>query len=364
MTKEPQRRTALITLGVLLAIALYLIWEMTARYLSGIFLGIVLGISGLPIYYRLERWRRPGLAAAVATLAIMLLVMGPVLFMAVTVASEAQGMYQSMAQSSHSHGGWAAWFGAAVSGHVARIAEFTGMSAAQIQDAVTTRLQDGASMAMSGIGKLFGNVTSTLLDTAIGFLTLFFFFRNARSLRAKVLRWIPLPQHRAAELVDVAVEAIRVNVYGTLTVAVAQGALLGAGFAIVGLPSPWLWGVIGVVCSMVPVVGTALIWVPGAVALLVGGAWVRAIILALWCLLMVVGVSDNILRPFILRGRMPMNTLLIVLSILGGVESFGLVGVIAGPVVFSLAAALLKILREMFLEPDEDAPEPCRQETA
>jgi len=70
----------------------------------------------------------------------------------------------------------------------------------------------------------------------------------------------------------------------------------------------------------------------------------------LWCLLVVVGVGDNFIRPLILRGRMPMNSLLIVLSILGGVEYFGLAGVIAGPVVFSITTALFKILREMLEE--------------
>lgn len=247
MTKEPGRRAALITISVLLAVALYLIWEMTARYLSGIFLGVVLGISGLPIYYRLQRWQKPGLAAAAATLVIMLLAMGPVLFLAVTVASEAQGMYQTMAASSQSQGGWLAWFERAIDRPITQLAQATGVPAPQLQTAVITRLQNGANMALGGVARLFGNVTSTLLDTAIAFLTLFSFFRNALSLRAKVERWVPLPPHRAAELVNVAIEAIRVNVYGTLAVAAVQGTLLGIGFAIVGLPSPWLWGVVGTI---------------------------------------------------------------------------------------------------------------------
>jgi predicted PurR-regulated permease PerM len=96
--------------------------------------------------------------------------------------------------------------------------------------------------------------------------------------------------------------------------------------------------------------GTALVWAPGAAVLLISGSWIRAMILALWCLLVVVGVGDNFIRPLILRGRMPMNSLLIVLSILGGVEYFGLAGVIAGPVVFSVTTALFKILREMLEE--------------
>ena len=114
-------------------------------------------------------------------------------------------------------------------------------------------------------------------------------------------------------------------------------------------------GVIGTFSSLVPIVGTALIWVPAVAYLALSGAWIRALILLVWCLV-VVGLTDNILRPWILRGSMPMNTLLVVLSIFGGIEYFGLAGIIAGPVVFSFTAALLRILREM-LEENKSQPE-------
>ena len=351
MIREPERRVAMIAICALLGIALYLVWQITAPYWSGIFLGIVLGISGYPIHAALERrWRKPTLAALAATVSLIALVAGPVLSLAVTVAREAQGLYRTLAVSSQSQGGWGAWFAALGESPIEWLARSTGMPVPSLQAALTIRLQQAADMALGRIGGLFGNVTSTLLEATITFLTLYSFFRGAKQLRALTTYWIPLPSRRVEELLDVAGEAIRANVYGTLVMAVVQGALIGIGFAIVGLPSPWLWGVVATICSLVPVVGTALIWVPGAAALLIAGGWIRAMVLALWCLLIVVGVGDNFIRPLILRGRMPMNSLLIVLSILGGVEYFGLAGVIAGPVVFSVTAALFKILREMLEE--------------
>jgi predicted PurR-regulated permease PerM len=363
MIHEPERRVAMITICVLLGIALYLVWQMTAPYWSGVFLGIVLGISGLPIQAALERrWRKPALAALAATVSIVALIAGPVLFLAVTVAREAQNLYQTLAVSSRSQGGWGAWFAGVIERPIEWLARSTGMPVPSLQAALMSRLQDAANAALGRIGGLFGNVTSTLLEAVITFLTLYFFFRGATHLRSQAVQWIPLPSRRVEELLDVAGEAIRANVYGTLVMAVVQGALVGIGFAIVGLPSPWLWGVVATICSLVPVVGTALVWVPGAAALLISGAWIRATILALWCLLIVVGVGDNFIRPLVLRGRMPMNTLLIVLSILGGIEYFGLAGVIAGPVVFSVTAALFKILREMLEE--HGAAEEAREGSA
>ena len=356
MNRDPNRRDSMIALLVMLAVALYLVWQMLAPYLNAIFLACVLGISGFPIYAALERrWRRPALASLAATLTIMLLIAGPLLFLAVTVAREAQSLYQSLSAASRSQGGWNVWVSNALERPLAWLAQSTGMAVPNLQAALMARLQAAGDAAMAGIGELFGNVTATLGQAAIMFFALYFFFQAVVHMQAMAIRWVPLPAHRVTELIRVTAESIRANVNGTLIVAAAQGALMGVGFAIVGLPRPWLWGVIGMFSSLVPVVGTSLIWVPAVAYLALSGAWIRALILLVWCLV-VVGVSDNVLRPWILRGSMPMNTLLVVLSIFGGIEYFGLAGVIAGPVVFSVTAALLRILREM-LEENKNQPE-------
>ncbi|MDR3719622.1 MAG: AI-2E family transporter [Bryobacteraceae bacterium] len=356
MNRDPSRRDSMIALLVMLAVALYLVWQMLTPYLNAIFLACVLGISGFPIYAALERrWRRPALASLAATLTIMLLIAGPLLFLAVTVAREAQSLYQTLAAASRTQGGWNAWVSNVLERPLAWLAQSTGMAVPNLQAALMARLQDAVNVAMARIGGLFGNLTATLGQAAIMFFALYFFFQAVVHMQAMAIRWVPLPAHRVTELIRVTAETIRANVNGTLIVACAQGALMGAGFAIVGLPQALLWGVIGIFSSLVPLVGTSLVWIPAVAYLALSGSWIRALILLVWCLV-VVGVSDNILRPWILRGSMPMNTLLVVLSIFGGIEYFGLAGIIAGPVVFSVTAALLRILREM-LEENKDQPE-------
>jgi len=229
------------------------------------------------------------------------------------------------------------------------------MAVPNLQAALMARLQGAGDALLAQIGALFGNVTSTLTQAAITFFALYFFFQGMVHMQALAVRWIPLPKHRVNELIRVTADTVRANVNGTLVVALAQGALMGAGFAMVGLPRFWLWGVVGTFSSLVPIVGTSLVWVPAVAYLAFSGAWIRALILLVWCLV-VVGLTDNVLRPWILRGSMPMNTFLVVLSIFGGIEYFGLAGIIAGPVVFSVTAALLRILREM-LEEDTSPPE-------
>ena len=356
MNLNPNRRDTMIALLVMLAVAFYLIWQMLTPYLGAIFLASVLGISGFPLYAALERrWHKPALASLAATFMIMAMIAGPVTFLAVTVAREAQSLYHALAVSSRSQGGWTVWFSNVLQGPMAWVAQSTGLAVPNLQAALMERLQGAGDASLAWIAALFGNVTSTLTQAALTFFALYFFFQGVVHMQALAVRWIPLPARRVTELIRVTAESIRANVNGTLVVAVAQGALMGVGFAIVGLPRFWLWSVVGTFCSLVPIVGTSLIWVPAVGYLALSGSWIRALILLGWCVV-VVGFTDNILRPWILRGSMPMNTFLVVLSIFGGIEYFGLAGVIAGPVVFSVTAALLRILREM-LEEDTSEPE-------
>ncbi len=356
MNRDPSRRNSMIAILVMLAVALYLVWQMLEPYLSALFLASVLGISGFPLYAALERrWRKPALASLVATFIIMASIAGPVMFLAITVAREAQGLYHALSASSQSQGGWSAYLSSALERPLAWVAQTTGMAVPNLQDALMQRLRGVGDVALARIGALFGNVTSTLTQAAITFFALYFFFQAVVHMQALAVRWIPLPARRVTELIRVTAETIRANVNGILVVAGAQGALLGIGFAIVGLPRFWLWSVVGMFCSLVPIVGTALIWVPAVGYLALSGAWIRALILLGWCTV-IIGFTDNLLRPWILRGSMTMNTLLVVLSIFGGIEYFGIAGIIAGPVVFSVTAALLRILREM-LDEDPNQPE-------
>src|SRR5260370_29628328 len=135
-------------------------------------------------------------------------------------------------------------------------------------------------------------------------------------------------------------------------VGLIQGTLTAIGFWMTGLPAPLLWGVMAMVFSFVPLVGPSLVWMPGAIVLAMQGNWVKALVLFLWGAI-VISAADYIVRPRVAGGRVNANRLLILLSFLGGVKAFGVIGIFVGPVMLSLIVALLRILREEHAERQE-----------
>jgi predicted PurR-regulated permease PerM len=130
-----------------------------------------------------------------------------------------------------------------------------------------------------------------------------------------------------------------------VAVGLIQGALVAAGWWITGLRSPLLWGAIATLFSFVPLVGPSLVWWPGVFVLAAQGRWIQAAVLLAWGLI-VVSSADYIVRPKFAGGRTNANTLLVLLSLLGGLKAFGAVGIIAGPVVLSMVTALVSMVRE------------------
>ena len=130
-------------------------------------------------------------------------------------------------------------------------------------------------------------------------------------------------------------------VLGTLVTSLVQGTLVGFGFAIAGLPSPLVFGAVGALASLIPIVGTALVWVPAAVTLIAQGQTGWAIFLVLWSIILVAG-SDNVIRPLIISGSSNASTLLVFVGLLGGISVFGFAGIFMGPLVLTLVATLLQ----------------------
>jgi predicted PurR-regulated permease PerM len=123
-----------------------------------------------------------------------------------------------------------------------------------------------------------------------------------------------------------------------------------------GVPSPVLWGVVAAFAALLPLIGTAAVWVPASIYLLASGSIVRALILVVWGLF--VGTIDNLLRPYLISGRVQMHTLLIFFAVFGGVNVFGFLGLFMGPVIVAVTITLLSILR------DESRSWNWREETA
>jgi predicted PurR-regulated permease PerM len=183
-----------------------------------------------------------------------------------------------------------------------------------------------------------------MLDSVVVFFSLFFFFREGESILQGAGAVLPLNQDQTEKLFAGISETMTANLYGGLAVAAAQGILTGLAFGILGVSAPVLWALVTALASLVPVIGSTLVWGPASILLFIGGHWIKALILAAWGA-GVVGQVDAVVRPYVIGAHVKVHTLLVFFSLLGGVEAFGIVGIFIGPVVLSVTMAIFEMLR-------------------
>lgn len=216
------------------------------------------------------------------------------------------------------------------------------ISAEQVQGWIVGAAQ-GALKSVAAAG---GNVVLGAIGTLVGFFLmlflLFFLLRDGRAMLARAVRLIPLDKRRRDPLLTLVGNTTRAVVYGTGITALVQGALVAIGFSIAGLSSPIVFGVFAAVLALLPAGGAAIVWIPGVIWLAATSQWGYAIFLLVWGI--VVSVSDNLVRPMLIRNRAPVSTLAVFIGVVGGVAAFGAVGVIAGPVLLTLIGALLRFV--------------------
>ena len=227
---------------------------------------------------------------------------------------------------------------------IGRLLQWVSSEASVTAEQVETWLVASLQTLLKGVAAATGNVALGVAGTLVGFFLmlflLFFLLRDGESMLRQAFRLIPLESGRRAHLQHHLVDVTHAVLYGTAMTALLQGALVGVGFAIARLPSPIVFGMLGVVAAFIPVGGTALVLVPGAVYLALNGRWGAAAFLAVWAVL--VGLSDNFLRPFLTAQRAPVPTLAVFVGAIGGAAAFGFIGLIVGPVILSLIVALIR----------------------
>lgn len=190
-------------------------------------------------------------------------------------------------------------------------------------------------------GNIAGNVTALIGKFFLMIFTFFFFIRDYEKIVKKMKRLIPLKASEEEKLVEKIKSVAKSALLGTLVTALAQGAAGGIAFFISGLPG-FFWGMVMGAASLIPLVGTALIWIPAAIYLFISGHFGLGVFMIVWCV-GVVGMIDNLVRPLFMQGSAGMSTLLIFFSIMGGLSAFGLMGLLYGPLIFGLATVLLYI---------------------
>jgi predicted PurR-regulated permease PerM len=187
-----------------------------------------------------------------------------------------------------------------------------------------------------------------LLDVFVMLYAMFYFLVDGRRLVALLNDYTPLGDEDKHEILTKGVAVTRATLKSLLVIGALQGVLGGVAFAAVGIESPVFWGLVLAVASVLPLVGTALVWVPATIALFLRGDTLQALALLAWCVFVVVGVLDYVLRPRLIGNDVRMPDLVVLLSTLGGVAMFGVAGLIIGPVIAGLFITSLGILTTTF----------------
>lgn len=355
----PDDRTKILSRLFLMALMAVLAWGVYVvmrPFMDALITAVILTISFHPVYSLIhKRITNSSAAALVCILLLLVVILIPMIFLITTVVGEMRDFYRVMAEQSRNEGGWGEYFNHMVESPVGWVAQRTGIQAPELKAALLDKAEQWSAGALKWLTSIFGNLAATLGNLIFTLFVMFFLFQGGEVFERRLLQYVPMEERRLRHLLDILRNAIVTNLYGMVIVAFLQGSLVGMAFAFVGLRSPVFWGMVAGFTSLIPLVGTALVWVPGVIVLLINGAYGKAVFLAAWGAI-VVGFSDNIARPLILKRGIEMSTLALFLALMGGVQVFGLIGLFAGPVIFTAAYVVMKILHEERMEWEGRAP--------
>jgi predicted PurR-regulated permease PerM len=341
-----RERITLAFLGGLAAVALYFCYLLVAPFLKPIAFSIILAIGFYPLHALIHRRiRNPNIAALLSTTLIILVIGLVAVFLGRTIISGLTDIYQSLTGPTNGTEKLGLYIVQVLNRASDWFNDYLPTSVPHLRTAVSNQAEKLVSSLLAFSLSAVGGFTTLLVNAAISFFILFFLLRDGRSLLRRATAAVPLRRDQVARLFACVRATLNAILYGTIAIAVIQGALTGIAFAVLGIASPVLWGVVTALCALLPVIGTAFVFVPAMGMLFVNGHWVRSIILLIWAVAVVHPV-DNVLRPYLIGGRAKLSTLYVFLALLGGLKAFGGLGLFIGPLILALTVALFRFLRE------------------
>ncbi|MHB9073086.1 MAG: AI-2E family transporter [Desulfobaccales bacterium] len=352
-------RFARLFFGVITLLVLYFSYLIIKPYLLDIFMALVLFFTAKPLYRALTRllWGWKGIASALTCLILLLIILIPLFSLMSIIASQALDFSSQVSKGMQSGELWH-WISVKVDAlrlyliHLNLPVPPGEINLAQIVQTVVTKASAFVYNNAIGLIKGFSVFFFDLL--LVLFITFFMFLQGDDFIEA-IKQLSPLESEHNEEILQETEATIKATLWGTVIVAFAQGTLGGVGFLIVGLPQPAFWGTVMIPASVIPVVGSTIIWGPAAVYLLATGHIAKGVVLILWGGV-VVSVIDNVLKPILVKGSSETPSIFILFSILGGLTYFGMIGFILGPLILSFLLSLLRIYQKTILNPPALAP--------
>ncbi|HUL23617.1 MAG TPA: AI-2E family transporter [Thermodesulfobacteriota bacterium] len=338
----------LIFILFLVFLSIYLLYQILSPFLSSIVWAILLAMVFYPLFTRLQGLlkKRGVLSALIMTLLVLVVIVLPFTLLLASLAGDVIDFYHQVEEMIKT---------GQLQAHLEKVKEipFLRWILARLGEHIDLSRTDPLPFLLKNVNQIstfIFNQTTVLLKGFSTFVAGFFFtllslyylFKDGSALFKGLKEIVPLPPKEKDLFIQRFKDMIHATIYGGLLIAIIQGVLGGLSFWVLGLPSPVFWGAAMGLLSFIPIGGTALIWAPAAIILLIGGAVLKGIVL-LGIGVFVISMVDNLLRPFFISTRTNIHPLLLFFAVLGGVQAFGLIGLIAGPLIATLFLTLLEI---------------------
>lgn len=340
--------------GLILAVALATVALafVVSGFISALLWATLAALLFQPLFQRmLARW--PGhrnVASAVTLLIITVAVVIPALIISSLVVEQAAGVYTQIRSGEISFATYFQRVYDALPATLQGLLDRSGFqSFEQTQARITQAVSSSASTLASRALSIGANAAAFLLAFGVGLYVTFFLLRDGEQIGPAVVRALPLEPEAAERLSEKFVGVVRATIKGSGVVALVQGGLGAVTFWVVGLPAALLWGLLMAIAALLPAIGPAIIWGPVAVYLLATGAvWQAIVVVASGVFL--IGLADNILRPILVGRDTGLPDWLVLVTTLGGIDAFGLSGIVLGPLAAALFLTCWQILSEQRLE--------------
>jgi predicted PurR-regulated permease PerM len=328
-TRRQRAALLIIVLGVGLAAA-------TTPYATGLVGAPVIVALFAPLNTWLQRRVSSAVAAGLVILAALLVVVLPLTGVAALVVAEAPGITRRL-------------LGSPLLARLETLQIGPFLIGAELRNFGDQIVRWFATGALGFIG----TATRSVLNLVIALFGAYFLLLRADGGWGALRPFIPFSDENVEHLRVRFRDVTNSTVIGVLMVAAIQGALLGGMFLVLGLPNPAFWGVVTAILSILPLVGSGLVWVPACAALAFDGRWAAAVVLAIWGLA-VVGGADNVIRPVVYRRWANIHPFVTLIGAFAGIRWFGLLGILVGPLALSYFFALIEMYSQEYIEPQQE----------
>ncbi|MFC7214061.1 AI-2E family transporter [Saliphagus sp. GCM10025334] len=318
------------TLLVLIAILLLVSAQLVLPYIQYVLAAVLLAFVLTPVQRRLEQRTSPAIAAFSLVLLALLLAIVPVVIVVAYVFRDAQALVEGADADS------------LPLEPLQSVAERFGVD---LESTAMDWAQSAGQTLLERSPELLAGLTHTAIGIGVALFLLYYLLRDGDSL----LRWLrevtPLPDAVQTNLFEALENVTWAVLAGHVLIALVQGGLAGIGLFVVGIPNSLFWTVIMIVLSLIPIVGSFLVWGPAVIYLLLINQPAFAIGLAIYSMV-IVGLSDDYLRPIVVDRYAELNPAVIIVGVLGGVTAFGFMGLFYGPIVLGALVATLEVFSD------------------